>query len=146
MSLNSPKLSARHQLWLYGVFSVLFISGAGWAAAHFFLSQQTEFGEIPHPSEPWWLNVHGAAAMAMLVLLGTLIPLHVRRGWQMKRNRTSGSLLLAFNAILTITGYALYYAGAEQLRNWSSRVHLILGLAIPILLAAHVFLGLRTRR
>jgi len=47
---------------------------------------------------------------------------------------------------LTVTGYGLYYAGGEMLRAWTSWIHLGIGLALPILLLVHIFLGRRTRR
>ena len=53
-------------------------------------------------------------------------------------------ILSAF-AVLTITGYGLYYAGGERLRAWTSWIHLAVGLALPILLLIHIFLGRRTR-
>ena len=56
-----------------------------------------------------------------------------------------GGLLTAFG-ILTLTGYGLYYAGGEKLRAWTSLIHLWLGLALPIIIALHVWLGHRSRR
>jgi hypothetical protein len=53
-------------------------------------------------------------------------------------------ILSAF-AVLTITGYGLYYAGGERLRAWTSWIDLAVGLALPILLLIHIFLGRRTR-
>ena len=47
--------------------------------------------------------------------------------------------------ILTITGYGLYYAGGERLRAWTSWIHLAVGLALPLLLILHIWLGKRTR-
>jgi hypothetical protein len=44
---------------------------------------------------------------------------------------------------LTITGYGLYYAGGERLRAWTSWIHLAVGLALPILLLIHIFVGRR---
>lgn len=83
--------------------------------------------------------------MVTLVLLGSLLTLHVRRAWLAGRNRRSGTLLLALNAVLALSGYALYYSGGETLRALASNVHLALGLALPVLLVAHIALGRRTR-
>jgi hypothetical protein len=46
--------------------------------------------------------------------------------------------MLAISALLTLTGYLLYYAGAETARDIASYVHLTLGLALPIVLALHL--------
>jgi len=59
-------------------------------------------------------KVHGAAAMAILVLIGMLLSAHVRFAWRARRNPGNGSLFLGTFGILTITGYGLYYAGGER--------------------------------
>ncbi|MDB6171107.1 MAG: hypothetical protein JWL59_418 [Chthoniobacteraceae bacterium] len=87
-----------------------------------------------------FLKVHGAAAMAALLVLGAL-SLHVKRGWKAQRNRLSGLFLLAVNAFLIATGYGLYYAGGEQFRLWLSRWHAWIGLALLLVLPAHILAG-----
>ena len=66
------------------------------------------------------MKIHGAASMAILVLVGMLLTGHVRFAWRARRNRGNGSLFLGAFGILTITGYGLYYAGGESLRAWTS--------------------------
>ena len=90
-------------------------------------------------------KLHGAAAMAILVLIGMLLSAHVRFAWRARRNPGDGSLFLGTFGILTITGYGLYYAGGETLRAWTSWIHLAVGLALPVLLLLHIWLGKRTR-
>lgn len=143
---NVIQLSRRHKAVLYAITFALFGTGAAWAWFHYFGKAEGEFGPVIHPAEPWMLKAHGAAAMGILVMLGTLLPIHVKRGWQARRNRSSGGGLLAVFGILTFTGYGLYYAGGEKLREWTSLIHLWLGLALPITIALHVWLGHRTRR
>ena len=77
--------------------------------------------------------------------VGMLLTGHVRFAWRARRNRGNGSLFLGAFAVLTITGYGLYYAGAERLRAWTSWIHLAVGLALPLLLILHIWLGKRTR-
>lgn len=146
MRRNSSKLSRRHKTWLASVTSLLFVSGAAWAWLHYFARSAGEFGEVANPAEPWMLKAHGAAAFAMLVMLGTLLPLHVRFGWHARRNRWSGAGMLGFLGLLTITGYGLYYIGGEHLRAWTSWLHLGLGLALPVMLAVHIWRGKKSSR
>ena len=40
------------------------------------------------------MKIHGAAAMAILVLVGMLLTGHVRFAWRARRNRGNGSLFL----------------------------------------------------
>src|SRR5213592_2248700 len=91
------------------------------------------------------MKIHGAAAMAILVLIGMLLTGHVRFAWRAGRNRMNGSVLLSAFGVLTVTGYGLYYAGGERLRAWTSWIHLAVGLVLPVLLLVHILLGKRTR-
>jgi hypothetical protein len=138
-------LSRRHQAWIYVTFGVLFFSGALWLAAHFALRGKGEFGETMSPLEPWSLKLHGAAAMLFLVLLGTLLPVHVRRAWNGRKARAQGALLLSLNGVLIVSGYALYYLAGEESRWIVSPLHWVVGLLLPVSLAWHVWEGRRLR-
>jgi hypothetical protein len=87
------------------------------------------------------MKIHGAAAMASLVLLGTLLNVHVKFAWRAGRNRINGAILLSVFGVLIVTGYGLYYAGGEKLRAWTSWIHLVIGVAVPIFLVIHILLG-----
>src|SRR5262249_43962861 len=96
-------------------------------------------------AKAWAMKIHGGGAMMILVLVGMLLTGHVRFAWRVRRNRGNGSLFLGAFGILTVTGYGLYYAGGESLRAWTSWIHLAVGLALPLLLILHIWLGKRTR-
>jgi hypothetical protein len=70
---------------------------------------------------------------------------HVRFTWRARLNGGNGSRFLSAFAILAITRYGLYYAGGERLRAWTSWLHTVVGLALPIFLMVHIWLGKRTR-
>ena len=144
MRPKGMKLSPRHLTWLYSVFSVLYLSGLLWIFLHYFFHYRSEMGE-PHPFEPLSLKIHGAAAMLALIMLGTLIPIHMKRGWAAKMNRGNGMILIGANLLLILTGYALYYAGKENLRLWSCWVHSILGILFPVFLVWHIIEGRKSR-
>ena len=128
---RSAPLSGLHQTALYVSFSVLFLSGLFWTI---------------DPKRAFWLAIHGGAAMAGLIVLGSILPVHVRRFWTLKRNRGNGLLFLGVNAFLIVTGYGLYYAGNDTLRAWLSRWHGWIGFAFPLILAAHIIWGRQSRR
>ncbi len=123
--------------------SVLFLSGAIWLLTD--RLKHTAAGEMWSRMGASLLMLHGAAAMLMLVLFGSLMPFHVRVGWRRKRNRTTGIVMLAANAALIATAFGLYYAGAATVRDWASDLHIGIGLALPALLALHVVRGRRRR-
>jgi hypothetical protein len=127
---------------LYGVVALLFLTGAAWAYWNVFLPSP---GDFVRSAKAWAMKIHGAAAMAILVLVGMLLTGHVRFAWRARRNRGNGSLFLSAFTVLAVTGYGLYYAGGESLRAWTSWIHLAVGLALPLLLILHGWLGKKTR-
>ena len=91
------------------------------------------------------LKAHGAAAMLILVLVGTLLPMHVKFAWRVRRNLRTGLSILGVFGFLVLTGYVLYYAGDERLRFWTNAAHLWVGLALPPIMCLHVWRGKKTR-
>ena len=141
---DSIRLGSWHQGAVYGATAALAVSGIIWLVLHYFLAVPGEYGPQTHPLEPWMLRLHGAAAMAGLVIYGSLLPVHVRRAWSIRRNIALGIALVTIMLLLTVTGYLLYYAGDENTRPVISAAHWILGLVVPALLVWHVVSG-RTR-
>ena len=129
------RLSHGHRNWVYWSGTLLLASGLLWLLFHYFLRVHGEFGDSPHPLESWWLRLHGGAAMLVLVVLGSLLPVHVRRGWHQRRNLLPGIVLSSAALLLIASGYALYYFGGEEARPWISAFHWVLGLgALPVVL------------
>ena len=128
---------------LYAAFAVLTLSGGIWFLA--------DWSKDPAGPELWqllaadMLMLHGGTAMATLMLLGALIPLHVRRAWRTGRNRLTGPTMVGVNALLIVTAFGLYYAGSETVRPWISDLHIAIGCALPPLLWLHIWLGRRSR-
>ena len=139
---ESIRLKRSHRWCLYLVLVLLFVSGAAWAYWNYLVAEPSD---VLASTKSWAMKIHGAAAMASLVLIGTLLAGHIKFAWRARRNRVNGVVLLFVFCILTVSGYMLYYAGGEQLRAWTSWIHLGLGLSIPVLIALHLTLGKRTR-
>ena len=127
---------------LYAAFALLFMTGAGWLLAD--QMKETVSGEGWQAAAADLLMIHGGAAMATLLLLGALFPLHVRRGWRARRNRIAGVAMVTCNAALILTAFGLYYFGSEMLRPWASGVHIAVGTILPFLLLVHVVVGRRS--
>jgi hypothetical protein len=138
---DSIRLGPWHQGAVYGATAALAVSGIIWLVLHYFLAVPGEYGPQIHPLEPWMLRLHGAAAMAGLIIYGSLLPVHVRRAWSIRRNIVLGIGLVAVMLLLTVTGYLLYYSGDENTRPLISAVHWILGLVVPALLVWHIVSG-----
>jgi len=84
------------------------------------------------------MQIHGAAAMASMVLFGALLARHVPAGWTARANRTSGTALLAASLWLVVSGYALYYSGSEALRAFASATHFWIGVAFAMVFGVHL--------
>ena len=139
---DSIRLKHLQRYFLYAVVALLFFSGVAWTYWNYLAVSP---GDFETSAKSWAMKIHGAAAMAILVLIGMLLSGHVRFAWRAGRNRPNGSVFLSALAALTMTGHGLYYAGGERLRAWTSWIHLSVGLVLPILLLIHIFLGRRTR-
>lgn len=134
------RLKPAFRFALYAAFAILLITGAAWIAADRWKESSDLWQEIAANL----LMLHGGAAMAALMLLGALAPLHMQRGWRAARNRIAGASMVTFNAALIVTAFGLYYAGSETLRPWMSDVHIGVGFALPIMFLIHVVLGKRS--
>ncbi len=121
MSLN--RLHPRYRALIYAALGLLFLSGLLW---------QTGW------ERSLLMKIHGAAAMATLVLLGTLLARHVPAGWSAGTNRVSGVAVLTASAWLSITGYALYYSGSDLLRYWAGETHFWIGVGVAAVLCLHL--------
>jgi hypothetical protein len=136
--IERTRLGELHKIFLYGATGLLWLSGLVWVLFHYFGVHQGEFGEVRSPLEPWSLKIHGAAAMAFLLVLGSLISGHIRRGWALKRNRLSGVIVTSTCGVLILSGWILYYLATENVRNAVSLIHWIVGLLLPLLIYLHI--------
>lgn len=138
------RLSLAHEIWVCAVLAGLVVSGALWLVYHYLVPH----GEMmaTNPIESWSLRVHGGLAMVALVLLGSLLLPHALTAWQRGLSRGSGGLMLGTMLFLTVTGYLLYYASSEALRDATSWLHWGVGLALPVVLLVHLQRGGRFTR
>ena len=85
------RLSPGFRIGLYAAFAALFASGAGWLIADWLKNGSGD--DVWQESAAYLLMLHGGSAMAILMLLGALAPLHVQRAWRSRRNRATGHAL-----------------------------------------------------
>lgn len=132
---------------LYTALALLLATGLAWLVAGLGQDPFQPAGEGGAAGwRPLMLAIHGGAAMAFLILLGALLPLHVQGNWARDRNRWTGIVMLATNGVLIVTAYALYYSGSDLWRGWASDVHIAAGLFLPLWVGVHVWLGRRARK
>lgn len=134
-----------HEWLVHATVGLLTATGLAWLLLDRFGTVEGEFGPEQSPALPWLLSGHGVLAYAFLVAAAMLVPVHMRLGWNARRNRSSGLSLVAIGLFLTVTGLLLYYASAEALRSLASTLHWVAGLLLPALLVLHLVRGKRSR-
>lgn len=150
MTARRPSRLPRWHEWsIYVSFGLLVLTGIAWLVLDHWVRIEGEFGPEHHPAEHIMLIVHGAAAYALLVVAGALIPVHIKVGWSIRRNLVSGVTVSAALILISLTALGLYYLSAEGLRGLTSLAHWLVGIAAVPLLVIHVVKGRRgaaTRR
>jgi hypothetical protein len=135
------QLSPAFRYAIYATFAVLFLSGAVWLVADSL--KDSENGEFWQQVAATLLMTHGGSAMITLMMLGALVPVHMRFGWRARNNLSTGIVMAAVGVVLVVTAFGLYYFGAEGGRAVAGDVHTRLGVASPVLLVAHIWWGRR---
>ena len=139
LPVRPPKLSRTKRVSFYAIAAGLWLSGAAWLVAHYFLMRSSPFGTNPHPLEFWSRAAHGAFGFASLWLLGMLSTAHIPTGWRNQQRRWTGGLMLAVFACLMVSGYLLYYLGDDRLIATTALLHWSVGLAGPLAFLLHRF-------
>lgn len=131
-------LSAAQRVFVHVAATLVYASGLLRLAAHYALPYDAQ-AMARHPLEAQTLAAHGAAAMAFLVALGSLLPRHIPEGWRARRNVVSGVAMIATAAWLAASGWALYYLGSETLHESLGLAHWLGGVAAGPLALMHFF-------
>jgi hypothetical protein len=91
------------------------------------------------------LVTHGVSAFLMLIVIGSVLPTHVRVAWRARKNRLTGLLMFAVMAALAVSGLMLYY-GAEESRDVSLWTHWLIGSATFLVFPLHAIIGREAKR
>lgn len=135
----SMRLPPSLRAGFYASGGLLTLSGLVWLGLHY-------AAPTGAPAAALALETHGAAAMAVLFLAGAVAALHVPGGWRERKNRSSGIAVASLLLLLTFTGFLLYYAGDDMVREAAGVAHWAVGLAAPLLVWLHTCLGRGAKR
>lgn len=133
------RLPAWQEWSVYIGLGLLFATGVVWLLLDWFVRVPGEFGPEHHPAEHWSLVAHGVVAYIFLVVAGSLVPIHIKLGWSLGGNRSSGSALGGTLLLVSLSALGLYYAADDGTRTWISIAHWSLGLFAPIAIVVHIF-------
>jgi hypothetical protein len=133
------RLGICQKLAVFATTALVGVTGLLWFVLHDIID-----GE-PGDATRVLLILHGISSYAILVVIGSLLPRHVRLGWVRRRNIVTGVTVTVMMAVLAVTGLALYY-GDEDLHTPVRWLHVAFGLGGFALFPAHAFLAARSRR
>ncbi len=127
---------------LWSVFAVLWASGFLLVPGVFLLRLEWN---VPLHLPPGWHGgtaaLHVASAIAATVLIGMLIPVHVKTGLRKGRQMVTGIALLSAFGLLALTGLAINYVSNEMFGLSASLSHLIVAILLAAILAIHAVSG-----
>ena len=83
---------------------------------------------------------HGISAFLILIVIGSVLPNHVKVSWRAGRNRATGIVMGSVMLILSISALFLYY-GSEESRETALWTHWIAGIVVFIVFPLHVLVG-----
>lgn len=85
----------------------------------------------------WTTVIHAIFGWLMLWLLGSLWSMHMRSHWRRNENRKNGAMFSIYWVLIILSSLGIYYFGNEQLSQYSSTLHVLLGLLMPMVLILH---------
>jgi hypothetical protein len=129
----------RQRFWAYSIIGLLGFSGAVWLVLDEFFAARNEFGITPHPLEGPLLLMHGVLAIVSMYLFGWIAATHVSTWWRARQRRVSGGVLTALLAVLSVSGFALFFLVADASQRIAVLVHDVLGLASVVVVLQHWF-------
>jgi hypothetical protein len=134
------RLGFWQKLSIFATATAVGVSGLLWFLLHdVFAAESDAMADIAH----MLLVLHGVSSYALLVAIGSLLPVHVRSGWQRRRNLVTGLSVTGATAILGVTALVLYYGG-EEMHAPAKWLHLIFGFLCFAVFPAHAFFGERS--
>lgn len=135
--MKKAQLPLWHRLGLTITLAVTWGTGIVLIWARSFGREEGAFGLANHWVEFPARALHGWLAFVCLMALGMMVPLHIRSGW-MTGARRGSALTMTFTAMgLIVTGWGLYYAGGDALRQGLIFTHSGLGLLFLPLFFLH---------
>src|SRR5258705_2607891 len=135
------RFATLHRWMLYLAFAGVAASGIAWGGIDLVDGFGPSANAAVQSAKFWLGRVHGAFAMLALAAFGSALALHVPAGWLASARRASGLALVVATGLLATTGYLLYYAGNDALRDWNVWFHLGAGVAVWPGFAPHPVLG-----
>ncbi len=82
-------------------------------------------------------TLHAISGWIMVWIIGALWSLHMRSHWRRKENQASGLVFSIYWTVLLATSLGIYYVGDELYSQYSSIIHVLFGLGLPLTFLMH---------
>jgi hypothetical protein len=125
------------RLTIYFVFGGVWLTGCMWLALHVYFETPDEFGITRHPWEPTLLWIHGVLSIALAYVFGWIMARHASEAWRQHKRRISGGLLTGVVAVLSISGFLLFFVTSDAAQFQSARVHELVGVLVTLFAVEH---------
>jgi len=112
MKRRGLQLERWHRWMIYLIVLMLLFTGIVWARLQN-LEQSGPPDSLLRTVKPWLLKIHGLSAMVFMVLIGTLLPVHVRHAWHAKKNRGIRTSTTKNTPVFHQTVHELLFLGAK---------------------------------
>jgi hypothetical protein len=122
---------------IYAIFGGVWLTGCAWWALREFFAVPSDFGVARNPWESTAGWLHGVLAIATAFAFGWVLARHGSEGWQQRKRRISGGLLTCVVAVLSISGFALFFVTDGNWQADTARVHEALGLLVTAFAVEH---------
>lgn len=137
MPLPNERMSRGLRYAVFAVFGVVWLTGCLWLILHQFFAKAGPFGVARHPWESPTMLLHGILAVGSTYLLGWISAHHVIDSWGQGRRRLGGGALAAVLAVLTVSGFALFFISDDYWQRINANAHELLGLGVTVIALQH---------
>lgn len=129
------KYTHKFKILFFANSGLLLISGLLTFVFQNYFLINTDFGYDKNPLFICFLKTHGVSSIIVFLMIGYLIPTHIKPGLRKKKRLLSGLSLLTIVSLLMFSVPFLYYLNLESLKEIVSTIHWYLGLImIPVFL------------
>lgn len=97
----------------------------------------TIFNPTPELFSAYIPVLHASVAFLLFGIVWALWAVHIRMGWRKKQNRVTGIILVLGFLFLFMSGMGLYYCIDENYLNYSSAMHMVVGILINMIFMGH---------
>ena len=125
------------RMCVYFTFGGVWLSGCAWLVLREFFQTVGEFGVARHPWEPSLLWIHGALAIVVAYLTGWLMARHASEAWRQHQRRLSGGLLTLVIALLSVSGFLLFFVTDDAWQTRSAYLHDLFGMLVTVFAIEH---------